>query len=64
MRHRPSPDREVIDERWHKDKRGAWRHKAEEVSEVAFCQRATRESEGFHKGAKVTAASREDGSHG
>ena len=55
MRHRPSPDRKVIDERWHKDKRGAWRHKAEEVSEVAFCHRATREPEGFHKGARVKA---------
>lgn len=53
MRHRPSTDRKTIDARWRKDKRGQWRHETTEVSEFGFCERATKEPTGFHKGARL-----------
>ena len=53
MRYRPSADRKTEDSRWRKDKRGNWRYEHTQVSEVAFCQRATHEPEGFVNGARV-----------
>lgn len=53
MRYRPSAARKTLDARWKRDKRGQWRHEIEEVSEVEFCHRATRENPHFHKGARV-----------
>lgn len=56
-RYRPSAERQVEDARWVRDKRRQWRHKAEMVSEVEFCHRATREEPGFHKGARIRCVS-------
>jgi hypothetical protein len=52
---RPSAERKVPDARWTRNHRGQWRHETEEVSEVEFCHRATRERSGFHKGARLRA---------
>jgi hypothetical protein len=55
MRHRPSTERLVEDSRWTRDKRGNWRHKTEAISEVAFCQRATHEKNGWYHAARINA---------
>lgn len=52
-RYRPSAERKMIDARWVRDKRGHWRHVIEEVTEVEYCHRSTREKPGFHKGART-----------
>ncbi len=54
-RFRPAADRKANFQWWEKDKRGNPRHHGEEVSEVEYCHRATRERPGFHKGARLRA---------
>lgn len=49
---RPSAGRMVDDSRWLKDKRGIFRLKNDECTEVDYCLRR-REKDGWHKGARV-----------